>query len=74
MGPRQGALAALESLWALLQRSALNTRTWRTREELRYGIIRWIEHTYNRRQRQRGLGRLTPVEFEAAFTTSAHAV
>lgn len=30
-------------------------------------IVTWIEHTYNRRRRQRRLGRLTPVEFELAF-------
>lgn len=68
-----GDNAAMESFWALLQRNVLNTRTWRTREELRYEIVHWIEHTYNRRRRQRGLGRLTPVEFELAFTTTAHA-
>jgi transposase InsO family protein len=34
-------------------------------------IIHWIEHTYNRRRRQRGLGRLTPVEFELAFANTA---
>ena len=28
-----------------------------------------IEHTYNHRRRQRGLGKLTPVEFELAFVT-----
>ena len=32
-------------------------------------VVFWIEHTYNRRRRQRRLGRLTPVEFELAFTT-----
>ena len=31
-------------------------------------IVHWIQHTYNRRRRQRGFGRLTPVEFELAFT------
>ena len=45
----------------------LNQRTWRTRDELHYAIVLWIEHTYNRRRRQRGLGKLTPVEFELAF-------
>jgi transposase InsO family protein len=59
--------AAMESFWALLQKNVLNQRTWRTREELRYAIVLWIEHTYNRRRRQRGLGKLTPVEFELAF-------
>ena len=31
-------------------------------------IVTWIEHTYNNRRRQRGPGKLTPVEFELAFT------
>lgn len=63
-----GDNAAMESFWALLQRNVLNSQAWRTREDLRYAIVYWIEHTYNRRRRQRGLGRLTPVEFELAFT------
>ena len=36
--------------------------------ELAYEIVVWIEHTYNRRRRQRALGKLTPVAFELAFT------
>ena len=60
--------AAMESFHALLQKNVLDRRRWRTRAELRYEIIRWIEHTYNRRRRQRALGKLTPVEFELAFT------
>ena len=43
-------------------------RRWRTRNELISESIFWIEHTYNRRRRQRVLGKLTPVEFELAFT------
>ncbi|QKT10028.1 hypothetical protein HUN07_04260 [Rhodococcus sp. W8901] len=31
---------------------------------MRLAIATWIERTYNRRRRQRGLGRLTPVEYE----------
>jgi putative transposase len=61
--------AAMESFHALLQKNVLDRRRWRTRAELRYEIICWIEHTYNRRRRQRALGKLTPVEFELAFTT-----
>ena len=63
-----GDNAAMESWHALLQKNVLDRRRWRTRAELRYEIIRWIEHTYNRRRRQRALGKLTPVEFELAFT------
>jgi putative transposase len=63
-----GDNAAMESFHALLQKNVLDRRRWRTRDELRYAILHWIEHTYNRRRRQRALGRLTPVEFELAFT------
>lgn len=59
--------AAMESFNSLLQKNVLNRRRWRTRSELRYEIVVWIERTYNRRRRQRALGRLTPVEFELAF-------
>ncbi len=64
-----GDNAAMESFFALLQKNVLNRRArWRTRSELRYELVVWIEHTYNHRRRQRSLGRLTPVEFELAFT------
>ena len=64
-----GDNAAMESFYSLLQKNVLNRRRrWRTRAELRYEIVHWIEHTYNRRRRQRALGTLTPVEFELAFT------
>ena len=62
-----GDNAAMESFWALLQRNVLDSQTWRTREDLHYAIAHWIEHTYNRRRRQRRLGKLTPVEYELAF-------
>jgi transposase InsO family protein len=63
-----GDNAAMESFFSLLQKNVLNRRRWRTRSQLRYEIVHWIEHTYNRRRRQRALGRLTPAEFELAFT------
>ena len=62
-----GDNAAMESFFSLLQKNVFDRRRWRTRNELSYATIVWIEHTYNRRRRQRGLGRLTPVEFELAF-------
>ena len=62
-----GDNAAMESFHALLQKNVLNQRRWRTRAELRYEIVTWIEHTYNRRRRQRALGKLTPVEYELAL-------
>lgn len=69
-----GDNAAMESFYSLLQKNVLNKRRWRTRDELAYAIVYWIEHTYNRRRRQRGLGKLTPVEFELAFSEPAQDV
>jgi transposase InsO family protein len=62
-----GDNAAMESFYSLLQKNVLDRKRWRTRDELAYAIVYWIEHTYNHRRRQRGLGKLTPVEFELAF-------
>ena len=55
----------MESFFALLQKNVLNRKPWDTRDELRVEIITWIERTYHRRRRQRALGKLTPIEFEA---------
>jgi transposase InsO family protein len=60
-----GDNAAMESFNSLLQKNVLNTRRWETREELQLAIVTWIERTYHRRRRQRALGRMTPIEFEA---------
>lgn len=66
-----GDNAAMESFNALLQTNVLDRQHWKTRDDLRCAIIYWIEHTYTRRRRQRRLGRLTPVEFDLAFTHEA---
>ena len=56
---------ASQSFFSLLQNNVLDTRRWVTREDLRLAIVTWIERTYHRRRRQRRLGKLTPVEYEA---------
>ncbi|WP_410624961.1 IS3 family transposase [Amycolatopsis sp. cmx-8-4] len=68
-----GDNAAMESFFSLLQRNVLDTRRWRTREELRSAIVSWIETKYHRKRRQRTLGKLTPVEFETIYTTATAA-
>jgi putative transposase len=70
-----GDNAAMESFFSLLQKNVLDCQRWDTRSELRYAVVTWIEHTRNRRRHQRAVGRLTPVEFELAFTPTeaAHA-
>jgi len=57
--------AAMQSFFALLQKNVLNQRRWAPREQLRLAIITWIEGCYHRKRRQRRLGKLTPVEYEA---------
>jgi putative transposase len=68
-----GDNAAMESFFALLQKNVLDKKKWRTRQELRLAMVTWIERTYHRRRRQRGLGRLTPIEFEIINSQAAHA-
>jgi transposase InsO family protein len=36
-----------------------------------FAIVTWIERTYHRRRRQRGLGKLTPIEFETIYSKVA---
>lgn len=65
--------AAMESFFSLVQKNVLNRKRWDTREELRLAIVTWIETTYHRRRRQRGLGRLTPIEFETLLNPPCQA-
>jgi putative transposase len=75
MGRSYGAgdNASMESFFALLQKNVLNTQRWETREELRLAMVTWIETKYNRRRRQRRLGKLTPIEFETIYATASAA-
>jgi putative transposase len=66
-----GDNAAMKSWRALLQKNVLDRRCWRTRDELHQAVVLSIEHTYNRRRRQRALRKLTPVEYDLAFTNQA---
>lgn len=63
-----GDNAAMESFFSLLQKNVLDRKRWATKEELRLAIVTW--KTYHRKRRQRGLGRLTPIEFEILNTTT----
>jgi putative transposase len=65
-----GDNASMENFSSLLQKNFPDTRRWEAREDLRLAIMTWIETKYNRRHRQRRLGRLTPVEFETIHTVA----
>ena len=66
-----GDNAVMESVFSLLQKNILDSRSWTTRQELHIAIAIWIERTYHRRRRQSRLGRLTPIEYEAIMNTPA---
>ncbi len=69
-----GNNATMESFFALLQKSVIDRGRWATRDELRAGIVIWIERIYHRRRRRDRLGRLTPIEYELTMDhTPAHA-
>lgn len=63
----------IESFWSTMQRELLDTRRWRTKDELASAIFEWIEAWYNPRRRHTSLGMLSPVEFEALHTQAASA-
>jgi len=69
-GGAAGDNAAMESFFSLLQKNVLDQRTWKTRDELRFAMVTWIEQTYNRRRRQRGLGRLNAGRVRAGVRRS----
>lgn len=68
-----GDNAAMETFFALPQRSVLDRQCWATREQLRGAIVTWIERTYHRRRRQARLVRLTPIEYETIINTAGSA-
>ncbi len=65
-----GDNASMESFFSLLQKNVLDTRRWDSRDDLRLAVVIWIETKYNRRRRQRAVGKLTPVEFEMIYTAA----
>lgn len=65
-----GDNAAMESFFSLLQKNVLDRGSWATRHELRLAIVSWIEGKYHRKRKQRGLGKVTPVEFETIMRSA----
>ena len=66
-----GDNAAMESFFALVQKNVPGRKSWATRRELSAAITHWIERTYHRKRRQRALGKLTPIEYEAIIKPAA---
>ncbi|HCG3146404.1 TPA: IS3 family transposase [Corynebacterium striatum] len=57
--------AMAESFWSTLKTEFYDRKEWRTRNEARKAVARWIEIVYNRRRRHSSIGMVSPVDFEA---------
>lgn len=56
--------AMMESFWGTLQLELLDSKQWRTRDELANAIFEWIECWYNPTRRHSSIGMHAPVTFE----------
>ena len=63
--------AKIEAFWSRMQVELLDTRRWKTRDELANAIFEYIEIFHNRRRRHSSLGMRTPIEYELLNTTQA---
>jgi transposase InsO family protein len=63
--------AVAESFFATLELELIIKCRWRTRDDARRAIFRYIETWYNRRRRHSTLGYLSPVDYEANLHEAA---
>jgi len=63
--------AVAESFFATLEIELIAKRDWRTRDEARRAIFRYIETWYNRQRRHSSLDYLSPVQFEGRVISAA---
>ena len=57
--------AMCESLIGTMKIEKLDRQPWRSAEDVRAAVFKWIETWYNRRRRHSGLGYLSPLEYES---------
>ena len=63
--------AVAESFFATLKRELADGAEWRTRDEARTAVFRYIEAWYNRRRRHSTLGYVSPEQFERQLKAAA---
>jgi transposase InsO family protein len=69
MGSRGDAYdnAAAESFMSTIKAELIHRKSWKTKDEARLAIFRYIEGFYNPLRRHSALGYLSPVEYEKMF-------
>lgn len=63
--------AVAESFFATLEFEVIMQHDWRTKDEARRAIFRYIETWYNRRRRHSTLGYISPAEYEQQLQEAA---
>jgi putative transposase len=59
--------AMAESFFATLETELIDRSSWRTRADARLAVFDYIEAFYNPRRRHKGLGQLSPAEYERRY-------
>ena len=59
--------AVMESFWGTLKTELVHHQTYKTRDEAKASIFRYIECWYNRRRRHSAIGYMSPEQFEASL-------
>ncbi len=62
--------AMMESFWGTMQLELLDSKQWKTRDELANAVFEWIECWYNPNRRHSSIGMHSPVTFETLHTGS----
>ncbi len=65
--------AMAESFFASLECELIDRRSWKSFAEARMAIFTWIEGWYNPRRRHKGLGQMSPTNFEKELHDKATA-
>ncbi len=65
--------AMAKSFFSTLQRELLDEHRWESRRQLALAVFEWIEAWYNPRRRYSSIGDLSPIDYEARFTSAAAA-
>lgn len=61
--------AMAESFFASLECELIDRRVWKTKAEARMALFQWIEGWYNPRRLHSALGYVSPMQFEAQYST-----
>jgi putative transposase len=63
--------ADAESFFSTLEHEVLSRHQFKTREEARQTVVRWVVDFYNRRRRHSSCGMQSPIDYETSAASRA---